>query len=101
MTMKTPIINTKTTGDVFVKIVIIGAGHGGLQAAKELSKDGFDVTVYEKNSPEKVSYDWRDDVEPTALGIKTRDFFFALDNISVTEVDICADGKAVLRCVNG
>jgi broad specificity phosphatase PhoE len=37
---------------------------------------------------------------PTALGIKTRDFFFALDNISVTEVDICEDGKAVLRCVN-
>ena len=37
---------------------------------------------------------------PTALGIKTRDFFFALDNISVTEVDICADGKAVLRSVN-
>ena len=65
--MKTPIINTKTTGDVFVKIVIIGAGHGGLQAAKELSKDGFDVTVYEKNSPEKVSYDWRDDVEPTVF----------------------------------
>ncbi len=67
MTMKTPIINTKTTGDVFVKIVIIGAGHGGLQAAKELSKDGFDVTVYEKNSSEKVSYDWRDDVEPTVF----------------------------------
>ena len=37
---------------------------------------------------------------PTALGIKTRDFFFALDNISVTEVDICEDGKAVLRSVN-
>ena len=61
------IINTKAIGDVFVKIVIIGAGHGGLQAAKELSKNGFRVTVYEKNPPEKVSYNWRDDVEPTVF----------------------------------
>lgn len=37
---------------------------------------------------------------PTALGVKTRDFFFALDNISVTVVDICRDGNRVLRCVN-
>lgn len=50
-----------------MKIVIIGAGHGGLQAAKELSKNGFRVTVYEKNPPEKVSYNWRDDVEPTVF----------------------------------
>lgn len=50
-----------------MKIVIIGAGHGGLQAAKELSKNGFEVIVYEKNSPQEVSYDWRDDVEPTVF----------------------------------
>lgn len=37
---------------------------------------------------------------PTALGIKTRDFFFALDNVSVTVVDICRNGNRVLRCVN-
>ena len=37
---------------------------------------------------------------PAALGIKTRDFFFALDNISVTAVDICRDGNRVLRYVN-
>ena len=50
-----------------MKIIIIGAGHGGLQAAKELSKNGFEVTVYEKNSPEKVSYDWWDEVEPSVF----------------------------------
>ena len=50
-----------------MKIVVIGAGHGGLQAAKELSKNGFEVTLYEKNLPEKVSYDWWDDVEPTVF----------------------------------
>ncbi len=37
---------------------------------------------------------------PTALGVKTRDFYFALDNISITVVDICRDGNRVLRCVN-
>lgn len=37
---------------------------------------------------------------PTALGIKTRDFFFSLDNISVTAVDICKDGRRILRYVN-
>ena len=37
---------------------------------------------------------------PTALGVRTRDFFFALDNISVTAVDICRDGRRILRCVN-
>lgn len=37
---------------------------------------------------------------PTALGIGTRDFNFALDNISITVVDICRDGSRTLRCVN-
>ncbi len=37
---------------------------------------------------------------PTALGIKTRDFFFSLDNISITEVGICEDGNRVLIGVN-
>ncbi len=37
---------------------------------------------------------------PTALGVKTRDFFFALDNISVTAIDICRDGRKILRYVN-
>ncbi len=37
---------------------------------------------------------------PTALGIKTRDFFFSLNNISITEVGICEDGNRVLIGVN-
>lgn len=32
------------------KIAVIGAGFGGLSAAAYLAKDGYDVTVYEKNS---------------------------------------------------
>ena len=37
---------------------------------------------------------------PTALGVEPHKFLFALDNVSVTAVDICADDKRVLRYVN-
>lgn len=37
---------------------------------------------------------------PTALGIETHNFDFALDNISITVVDINRNGRAILRCVN-
>lgn len=37
---------------------------------------------------------------PTALGVQPHKFRFSLDNISITAVDFCSDGNAVLRCVN-
>ncbi len=37
---------------------------------------------------------------PTALGVKPHIFRFSLDNTSLTTVDFCRDGNAVLRCVN-
>ncbi len=37
---------------------------------------------------------------PTALGVKPHIFRFSLDNVSVTVVEFCRDGNAVLRCVN-
>lgn len=37
---------------------------------------------------------------PTALGVKPHIFRFALDNVSVCIVELCRDGKTVLRCVN-
>ena len=37
---------------------------------------------------------------PTALGVKPHIFRFSLDNISITVVEFCCDGNAVLRCVN-
>lgn len=30
------------------KIIIIGAGHGGIITSSILSKNGFDITIYEK-----------------------------------------------------
>lgn len=42
------------------KIIVAGAGHGGLTAAYNLAKSGFDVTVYEKGERDKLGYDWHD-----------------------------------------
>lgn len=50
-----------------MKIIVIGAGIGGLQAAKLLSEGGADVTVYEACDRKALSYDWIDDVEPTVF----------------------------------
>ncbi|MCL2023981.1 MAG: NAD(P)/FAD-dependent oxidoreductase [Oscillospiraceae bacterium] len=49
------------------KIIIAGAGHGGLSAAALLAKKGFDVTVYEKNSEGKLGHDWLDVFSPNVL----------------------------------
>ena len=45
------------------KILVSGAGHGGLCAAIHLAKAGFDVAVFEKKSREDMGYDWADFVD--------------------------------------
>ncbi len=45
------------------KIIIAGAGHGGLACAALLSRNGFDVTVYEKCKRRNLGYDWTDTVD--------------------------------------
>lgn len=42
------------------KIIVAGAGHGGLIAAAKLAKAGYDVHVYEKNRREDLGHDWED-----------------------------------------
>lgn len=42
------------------KIVVAGAGHGGLSAAYTLAKNGYDVTVYEKNKEKDLGHGWSD-----------------------------------------
>ncbi len=49
------------------KILVAGAGHGGLTAAYNLAKAGHRVTVFEKCDYETVGHDWHD-------GIWLRDF---------------------------
>jgi|LSQX01.2.fsa_nt_gb flavin-dependent dehydrogenase len=49
------------------KIIVAGAGHGGLSAAINLARGGFDVTVFEKNKRAGLGWDWTDAFVPSAL----------------------------------
>ena len=42
------------------RVIVAGAGHGGLVAAYHLAAKGEDVTVYERSSRENLGYDWQD-----------------------------------------
>ena len=46
------------------KIIVLGAGLGGLLAAYRLGQAGFDVTVYEKKPKSDLGYPWHDSVKP-------------------------------------
>lgn len=49
------------------KILVAGAGHGGLTAAINLAKNGYDVTVIEEKQREKMGHDWEDFLNMTAF----------------------------------
>lgn len=42
------------------KILVAGAGHGGITCAYNLAKEGYDVTVLERKKKEDLGYDWHD-----------------------------------------
>lgn len=46
-----------------MKIIVAGAGIGGLRAAALLAAKGHDITVYEKNTRDEVVHDWYEDVD--------------------------------------
>lgn len=51
-----------------MKIIVAGAGIGGLYAAYLFGKKGHGVTVYERTDClENMRYDWHDDANPTAI----------------------------------
>ena len=55
------------------RIVVAGGGHGGIAAGMLLAKNGYDVTVYEKNSRENMGHDWTDIFDKkgfTSLGLE-------------------------------
>lgn len=49
------------------KIIVAGAGHGGITAAYHLARAGYDVTVYEKNEIEALGHDWHDYMDMSAF----------------------------------
>ena len=49
------------------KIIVAGAGHGGLVAAINLARQGYDITVYESKKREEMGYDWHDYLNLTAF----------------------------------
>ena len=56
------------------KIVVAGAGHGGLIAATLLAKNRYDVTVVELKEKDKTGHDWHDMMDIpvfAAAGIET------------------------------
>ena len=49
------------------KIIVAGAGHGGLIASYHLARAGYDVTVYEKNTRDGLGHDWHDYMDMSAF----------------------------------
>ncbi len=63
------------------KIIVAGAGHGGLTAAFILAKKGYDVTVIEARKSSELGHDWHDCVwmpDFERLGLKADDSRFVL-----------------------
>ena len=51
------------------KILVAGAGHGGLTAAALLAKAGFRVSVLERHEKETLGYDWFDALNPAVFAM--------------------------------
>ncbi len=49
------------------EIVIIGANQGALVAGELLGKQGYKVTLFEKNKKENVAYPWHDNMAPATF----------------------------------
>ncbi len=49
------------------RIIVAGAGHGGLSAAAILAKNGYSVTVIEKEYKDTIGHDWHDAMDIPAF----------------------------------
>lgn len=69
------------------KIIVAGAGHGGLTAAYHLAKNGYKVTVYEKQKKENLGFDWvdamrRESFEKADIPPIADEYFLEFSNIA-------------------
>ena len=74
------------------KVLVAGAGHGGLVAAFALAKAGADVTVYEKRPREGLGYDWDDTMtdgtfEKVGLPTPPPERFFGMEHMGYLSTD--------------
>ncbi len=74
------------------KILIAGAGHGGLTAAITLADAGYDVTVVEQKKREDIGHDWHDCLSLAAFdfaGINrpTEDMYHKCKNMAFKSPD--------------
>ena len=67
------------------KIVIAGAGHGGLIAGARLAAAGYDVTIYERKIKSELGYDWDDAIALNWMADVSRLTFWMKQNYSRQE----------------
>ncbi len=66
-----------------MKIAFIGAGMAALVAGEKLARAGYEVSIYEKEGYDSLSYDWHDDVNRSAFedfGLPLPDKYFVKRN---------------------
>lgn len=69
-----------------MKIIVAGAGIGGLQAAKILAAKGHDVTIYEKSDSGNLGYNWFEDIDYKLFNdikIKLPEGSYRAENVSL------------------
>ena len=87
-----------------MKIIVAGAGIGGLQAAKILAAKGHDVTIYEKAEQAELGNNWFEDVDYKLFNdikIKLPEGSYRAENVSLVppftddniEIDIPKDQR--------
>lgn len=58
-----PAVKMKNTADKRKKIIILGAGLGGLYVAKSLGDIGYSIIIYEKRQRSELGYPWHDSID--------------------------------------
>ena len=82
------------------KIIVAGAGHGGIVAAYYLAKNGYDVTVYEKDKEGQLGHDQGDSIHLDGFeksGIPIPEAY----NVKRTPIAFCLPGSSLEPMVQG